>query len=84
MVVSGSVECLLLGMLYCDGILVDLCECLFYLISFVLVFVVLKIFIVCVGLMFYNVVCKCGELKFLLLIESIYSGELMLCFVLCL
>lgn len=70
MVVSGSVEKLLFGMLYCDGILEDFCDCLFYFVLFVFVFAVLKLFIVWVGLMFYNVVCKCGELKYILLIES--------------
>lgn len=70
MVVSGSVEKLFFGMLYCDGMLVDFCGCLLYFVFFVFVFSVLKFFIVCVGFMFYNVVWKCGELKYLLLMES--------------
>ncbi|CNK59502.1 23S rRNA (uracil(747)-C(5))-methyltransferase RlmC [Yersinia alsatica] len=82
MVVSGSVERPLLGMLHRDGTAVDLCDCPLYPASFAAIFAVLKIFIARAGLTPYNVARKRGELKFLLLTESTYSGELMLRFVL--
>lgn len=82
MVVSGSVERPLLGMLHRDGTAVDLCDCPLYPVSFAPIFAVLKIFIARAGLTPYNVARKRGELKFLLLTESTYSGELMLRFVL--
>ncbi|MFA3779503.1 23S rRNA (uracil(747)-C(5))-methyltransferase RlmC [Yersinia sp. 1652 StPb PI] len=82
MVVSGSVERPLLGMLHRDGTPVDLSDCPLYPASFAPVFTVLKTFIARAGLTPYNVARKRGELKFLLLTESIYSGELMLRFVL--
>ncbi|QKJ05416.1 23S rRNA (uracil(747)-C(5))-methyltransferase RlmC [Yersinia mollaretii] len=82
MVVSGSVERPLLGMLHRDGTAVDLCDCPLYPATFAPVFTVLKTFIAHAGLTPYNVARKRGELKFLLLTESTYSGELMLRFVL--
>lgn len=82
MVVSGSVERPLLGMLHRDGTAVDLCDCPLYPASFAPIFAVLKIFIARAGLTPYNVARKRGELKFLLLTESTYSDELMLRFVL--
>ncbi|AJJ05748.1 23S rRNA (uracil(747)-C(5))-methyltransferase RlmC [Yersinia pseudotuberculosis] len=82
MVVSGSVERPLLGMLHRDGTPVDLCACPLYPPSFEPVFTVLKTFIARAGLTPYNVARKRGELKFLLLTESTYNGELMLRFVL--
>ncbi|MGP2468998.1 23S rRNA (uracil(747)-C(5))-methyltransferase RlmC [Yersinia sp. 2540 StPb PI] len=82
MVVSGSVERPLLGMLHRDGTPVDLSDCPLYPASFAPVFTVLKTFIARAGLTPYNIARKRGELKFLLLTESTYSGELMLRFVL--
>ncbi|CNL06941.1 23S rRNA methyluridine methyltransferase [Yersinia aldovae] len=82
MVVSGSVERPLLGMLHRDGTAVDLCACPLYPASFTVVFAVLKTFIARAGLTPYNVARKRGELKYLLLTESTYRGELMLRFVL--
>ncbi|WP_455268933.1 23S rRNA (uracil(747)-C(5))-methyltransferase RlmC [Rahnella aceris] len=82
MVVSGSVERPLLGMLHRDGTPVDLCECPLYPASFPAVFSVLKIFIARAGLTPYNVARKRGELKFLLLTESQKDGGMMLRFVL--
>ncbi|CFR25748.1 23S rRNA methyluridine methyltransferase [Yersinia frederiksenii] len=82
MVVSGSVERPLLGMLHRDGTPVDLCDCPLYPASFAPVFALLKTFIARAGLTPYNVARKRGELKFLLLTESTHSGELMLRFVL--
>lgn len=82
MVVSGSVERPLLGMLHRDGTPVDLCECPLYPASFPAVFSILKTFIARAGLTPYNVARKRGELKFLLLTESQKDGGMMLRFVL--
>lgn len=82
MVVSGSVERPLLGLLNRDGSAVDLCDCSLYPTSFASVFSVLKTFIAYAGLTPYNVARKRGELKFLLLTQSQFNGELMLRFVL--
>lgn len=82
MVVSGSVERPLLGMLHRDGTPVDLCDCPLYPVSFAPIFAVLKDFIPRAGLTPYNVARKRGELKYLLLTESTFSGGLMLRFVL--
>lgn len=82
MVVSGSVERPLLGMLHRDGTAVDLCECPLYPDAFAAVFDTLKVFIARAGLTPYNVERKRGELKYLLLTESQKNGQLMLRFVL--
>ncbi|MDI6954881.1 23S rRNA (uracil(747)-C(5))-methyltransferase RlmC [Pantoea sp. Pa-EAmG] len=81
MVVSGSVEKPLFGMVARDGEPVDLCACPLYPASFAAVFDVLKPFIAHAGLTPYNVARKRGELKFLLLTESTQGG-MMLRFVL--
>ncbi|MEQ9878745.1 23S rRNA (uracil(747)-C(5))-methyltransferase RlmC [Pectobacterium aroidearum] len=82
MVVSGSVERPLLGMLHRDGTAVDLCDCPLYPSSFAPVFDVLKVFIARAGLTPYNVARRRGELKYLLLTESTQRGAFMLRFVL--
>ncbi|CAI0788565.1 23S rRNA (uracil(747)-C(5))-methyltransferase RlmC [Serratia quinivorans] len=82
MVVSGSVERPLLGMLHRDGTAVDLSACPLYPASFSPMFDVLKSFIARAGLVPYNVARKRGELKYLLLTESTHSGGVMLRFVL--
>ena len=82
MVVSGSVEKPLLGMLHRDGTPEDLTECPLYPASFQTVFAVLKPFIARAGLTPYNVSRKRGELKYLLLTESQKDGGMMLRFVL--
>ncbi|MBA0191305.1 23S rRNA (uracil(747)-C(5))-methyltransferase RlmC [Pectobacterium carotovorum] len=82
MVVSGSVERPLLGMLHRDGTAVDLCDCPLYPSSFTPVFDVLKVFIARAGLTPYNVARRRGELKYLLLTESTQHGTFMLRFVL--
>ncbi|MDI6424652.1 23S rRNA (uracil(747)-C(5))-methyltransferase RlmC [Cronobacter dublinensis] len=82
MVVSGSVEKPLLGMLHRDGTPVDLTQCPLYPASFYAVFTALKPFIARAGLTPYNVARKRGELKYLLLTESTLDGGLMLRFVL--
>ena len=82
MVVSGSVERPVLGLVHRDGSAVDLCDCPLYPDSFAAVFAALRPFIARAGLTPYNVSRRRGELKFILLTESRYSGELMLRFVL--
>ncbi len=82
MVVSGSVEKPLLGMLHRDGTPVDLTDCPLYPASFVPVFAALKPFIARAGLTPYNVERKRGELKYILLTESQLDGRMMLRFVL--
>lgn len=64
MVVSGSVEKPLLGMLHRDGTPEDLCDCPLYPASFAPVFSALKPFIARAGLTPYNVARKQGELKY--------------------
>ena len=81
MVVSGSVERPIFGMVARDDRPVDLCACPLYPASFSAVFAVLKPFIARAGLTPYNVARKRGELKFLLLTESTQGG-MMLRFVL--
>lgn len=82
MVVSGSVERPLLGMLHRDGSPEDLTECPLYPASFAPVFTVLKPFIARAGLTPYHVARRRGELKYLLLTESQLDGGMMLRFVL--
>ena len=82
MVVSGSVEKPLLGMLHRDGTPEDLTACPLYPESFAPVFAALKPFIARAGLTPYNVARKRGELKYLLLTESQQDGGMMLRFVL--
>ncbi|UYM56646.1 23S rRNA (uracil(747)-C(5))-methyltransferase RlmC [Leclercia adecarboxylata] len=82
MVVSGSVEKPLLGMLHRDGTPVDLTDCPLYPASFAPVFAALKPFIARAGLTPYNVERKRGELKYILLTESQLDGGMMLRFVL--
>ena len=82
MVVSGSVEKPLLGMLHRDGTPEDLCDCPLYPTSFSPLFAVLKPFIARAGLTPYNVARKRGELKYILLTESQFDGGMMLRFVL--
>ena len=81
MVVSGTVERPLLGMLHRDGTPEDLTDCPLYPPSFEPVFAALKPFIARAGLTPYNVARKRGELKYLLLTESQHGG-MMLRFVL--
>ncbi|EMH4162064.1 23S rRNA (uracil(747)-C(5))-methyltransferase RlmC [Pluralibacter gergoviae] len=82
MVVSGSVEKPLLGMLHKDGTPEDLTDCPLYPASFAPVFDQLKPFIARAGLTPYSVARRRGELKYLLLTESRLDGGMMLRFVL--
>ncbi len=81
MVVSGSVERPVFGILHQDGTAVDLCDCPLYPPSFAPVLSVLKTFIARAGLTPYQVARRRGELKYLLLTESRLHGEFMLRFV---
>lgn len=82
MVVSGSVERPLLGMLHRDGAPEDLTDCPLYPQSFAPVFAALKPFIARAGLTPYHVARRRGELKYILLTESRLDGGMMLRFVL--
>ncbi|WLS77627.1 23S rRNA (uracil(747)-C(5))-methyltransferase RlmC [Erwinia pyri] len=82
MVVSGSVERPVFGLMHRDGLPVDLSSCPLYPASFAKVFARLKPFIAQAGLTPYNVARKRGELKFILLTQSTLDGGMMLRFVL--
>lgn len=85
MVVSGSVEKPVLGILAEQGlehIGIDLTDCPLYPTSFSRLFPILKRFIGRAGLVPYNVERKKGELKYILLTESRLNGAIMLRFVL--
>ncbi|BFU59424.1 MULTISPECIES: 23S rRNA (uracil(747)-C(5))-methyltransferase RlmC [Rodentibacter] len=85
MVVSGAVERPILGILKNpDNPLsaIDLCDCPLYPKHFQEVFPILKDFIGRAGLVPYNIAKQKGELKYILLTESMATGKLMLRFVL--
>ncbi|THA09777.1 23S rRNA (uracil(747)-C(5))-methyltransferase RlmC [Rodentibacter pneumotropicus] len=85
MVVSGSVERPILGIFQDPNdpnSAVDLCDCPLYPTHFATIFPILKDFIGRAGLVPYNVAKKKGELKYILLTESVSTGKLMLRFVL--
>lgn len=81
MVVSGSVERPVFGMVQRNGEATDLCACPLYPDSFSPVLANLKPFIARAGLTPYNIERQRGELKYLLLTESTQGG-MMLRFVL--
>lgn len=82
MVVSGSVEKPIFGIVNPQGQAVSLTNCPLYTDGFLAVFDVLKPFIARAGLTPYNIERKRGELKYLLLTQSQHSGQFMLRFVL--
>lgn len=82
MVVSGSVERPILGMLSREGEAQDLTSCPLYPSDFLSVFTALKPFIARAGLTPYDVIRRRGELKYLLLTRSQQHGHFMLRFVL--
>lgn len=82
MVVSGSVERPIFGLMHRDGLPVELSGCPLYPARFAQVFARLKPFIAQAGLTPYNVARQRGELKFILLTESSLDGRMMLRFVL--
>ncbi|PWK97739.1 23S rRNA (uracil747-C5)-methyltransferase [Pantoea allii] len=81
MVVSGSVERPIFGIVQRNGEATDLCACPLYPDSFSPVLASLKPFIARAGLTPYNIERQRGELKYLLLTESTQGG-MMLRFVL--
>ncbi|MCW2258300.1 23S rRNA (uracil747-C5)-methyltransferase [Providencia alcalifaciens] len=82
MVVSGSVEKPIFGIVNPQGQAVSLTNCPLYTDGFLAVFDILKPFIARAGLTPYNIERKRGELKYLLLTQSQHSGQFMLRFVL--
>ncbi|BBF04349.1 TPA: 23S rRNA (uracil(747)-C(5))-methyltransferase RlmC [Haemophilus influenzae] len=85
MVVSGSVERPIFGILKNPNdpqSAIDLCDCPLYPAHFSVIFSILKDFIGRAGLVPYNIAKQKGELKYILLTESIATGKLMLRFVL--
>lgn len=85
MVVSGSVEKPILGILHDQSDPqsgVDLTDCALYPISFYTLFPLLKQFIARAGLVPYNVSKKRGELKYILITQSEYNQSVMIRFVL--
>ena len=82
MVVSGSVEKPILGIIGHDGQGVDLTDCPLYPAEFSDVFASLIPFIARAGLTPYNIERKRGELKYILLTQSRHTGQFMLRFVL--
>ena len=81
MVVSGSVEKPILGIISVQGEAVDLCDCPLYPASFTSLFPIIKTFIAKAGLVPYNIVRKKGELKYILITQNA-CDEYMLRFVL--
>lgn len=82
MVVSGSVEKPILGIVGRDGQGVDLTDCPLYPDAFSDVFSAIIPFIARAGLTPYNIERKRGELKYILLTQSRHTGQFMLRFVL--
>lgn len=82
MVVSGSVEKPILGIVGQGGQGVDLTRCPLYPDAFFAVFSAVIPFIARAGLTPYNIERKRGELKYLLLTQSQHTGRFMLRFVL--
>lgn len=82
MVVQGSSQTPLLGIVNADGQAIDLADCPLYPADFAPVFSALKHFIRLAKLQPYQVVERRGELKFILLSQSQHSGRFMLRFVL--
>ncbi|GGW59180.1 23S rRNA (uracil(747)-C(5))-methyltransferase RlmC [Alishewanella tabrizica] len=82
MVVLGSYEDPVLGIVNPQGDAVDLADCPLYPASFANAFTVIKRFIQLAALVPYQVAKREGELKFILLNESWHTGRLMLRFVL--
>ncbi len=82
MVVLGTVESPLLGIVNAQGDALDLADCPLYPATFAPVFSAIKNFISLAKLEPYEVTARRGELKFILLSQSQHSGRFMLRFVL--
>lgn len=80
MVVSGSVEKPILGIISEQDDAVDLCDCPLYPAAFSELFPVIKTFIAKAGLVPYNIARKRGELKYILITQNAIN-EYMLRFV---
>ncbi|WP_372627562.1 23S rRNA (uracil(747)-C(5))-methyltransferase RlmC [Arsukibacterium sp.] len=82
MVVLGSVEDPILGIVNAEGEHVDLADCPLYPPAFTPVFAMCKAFISRANLSPYNITARQGELKYILLSQSLHSRRFMLRFVL--
>ncbi|KKO48075.1 23S rRNA methyltransferase, partial [Arsukibacterium sp. MJ3] len=82
MVVLGSALEPVLGIVNTHGEQVDLADCPLYPVSFAPVFALCKAFISRANLTPYDIASRRGELKYLLLSQSLHSGRFMLRFVL--
>lgn len=82
MVVLGTTEQPILGITNAQGETVDLADCPLYPSSFVPVFALCKAFISRAKLTPYHISSRCGELKYILLSQSLHTGRFMLRFVL--
>ncbi|MBV2128537.1 23S rRNA (uracil(747)-C(5))-methyltransferase RlmC [Arsukibacterium indicum] len=78
MVVLGSVTNPVLGIINARGEQVDLADCPLYPASFVPVFALCKAFIRRATLTPYDIASRRGELKYILLSQSLHSGRFML------
>lgn len=78
MVVQGSCEAPLLGIINQQGQAVDLADCPLYPPAFAAVFVVIKQLISRAQLTPYDIAARRGELKYVLLQQSYHSGHFML------
>ena len=82
MVVLGTVDAPMLGIINAQGESVDLADCPLYPAAFAPVFALCKAFITRAKLTPYDIASRRGELKFILLSQSLHSGRFMLRFVL--
>lgn len=82
MVVLGTVATPILGIINARGEQVDLTDCPLYPASFAPVLSLCKAFISRAGLTPYDIASRLGELKYILLSQSLHSGRFMLRFVL--
>ncbi|WP_240221244.1 23S rRNA (uracil(747)-C(5))-methyltransferase RlmC [Rheinheimera hassiensis] len=82
MVALGTTDKPMLGIINAQGETVDLADCPLYPPAFVPAFALCKAFIQRAKLTPYDITARCGELKFILLSQSLHSGRFMLRFVL--
>lgn len=82
MVALGTIATPVLGIINSQGETVDLTDCPLYPAAFQAVFQLCKTFISRAGLTPYDIASRRGELKFILLSQSLHSGRFMLRFVL--
>ena len=82
MVASGTAEQPMLGIVNAQGEAVDLADCPLYPPAFAPAFALCKAFIQRAKLTPYDIAARRGELKFILLSQSLHSGRFMLRFVL--